>query len=168
MNIILYMLLFIVILLSLALNVFICGELIKIKAYLDALYSKIIDRDLIISDSVDQLITKVNHIRVMIDNTDEKEALDEIKEIIKSIPNKINDDYLRIAEETWRLHNRITRTEIDKHIIQPEVIDSTPNHKRQELGLDPIESCDEPYVEGLELVEDKEVFGNESGTSRNW
>lgn len=155
MNILLYMLLFIVVLLVLALNVFICGELIKIKAYLDALYSRIIDRDLIISDSVDQLITKVNYIKVLID---EKDDLDEIKEIIKSIPNKINDDYLRIAEETWRLHNRITRAEIDKHIIQQENVGTTPNHKRQELGLDPIESCDEPYVEGLDIVKEDEVF----------
>lgn len=155
MNIILHMLLFIVVLLVLALNVFICGELIKIKAYLDALYSRIVNRDLIISDSVDQLITKVNHIRVLVD---EKDDLDEVKEIIKSIPNKINDDYLRIAEETWRLHNRITRAEIDKHIIQQEAVGTTPNHKRQELGLDPIESCDEPYVEGLEHVDDKEAF----------
>lgn len=150
MNILLFMLLFIVGLLVLALNVFICGELIKLKAYLDALYSRIVDRDLIISDSVDQLITKVNHIRVLVE---EKDDLDEIKEIIKSIPNKINDDYLRIAEETWRLHNRITRAEIDRHIIQQEAVGTTPNHKRQELGLDPIESCDEPYVEGLEVVE---------------
>ena len=148
-------LLFIVVLLVLTLNVFICGELIKLKVYLDALYSRIVDRDLIISDSVDQLITKVNHIMVLID---EKDDLDEVKEIIKSIPNKINDDYLRIAEETWRLHNRITRAEIDRHIIQQENVGTTPNHKRQELGLDPIESCDEPYVEGLEVVEDDEVF----------
>lgn len=154
MNVLLVMLLFIVVLLVLALNVFICRELIKIKAYLDALYSRIVNRDLIISDSVDQLITKVNHIRVLID---EKDDLDEVKEIIKSIPNKINDDYLRIAEETWRLHNRITRAEIDKHIVQPEIVGTTPNHKRQELGLDPIESCDEPYIEGLEHIEDDEV-----------
>lgn len=155
MNIILYMLLFIVVLLVLALNVFICGELIKIKVYLDALHSKIVDRDLAISDSVDQLITKVNYIQALMDKKDD---LDEIKDIIKYIPNKINDDYLRIAEETWRLHNRITRAEINKHIVQPEIVNSTPNHKRQELGLDPIESCDEPYVEGLEHIDDEEVF----------
>ena len=155
MNIILFMLLFIVVLLVLALNVFICGELIKIKAYLDILHSKIVDRDLAISDSVDQLTTKINYIQVLMDKKDD---LDEIKEVIKYIPNKINDDYLRIAEETWRLHNRITRAEIDKHIVQSEIVNSTPNHKRQELGLDPIESCDEPYVEGLDYVDDEEVF----------
>jgi len=147
--------LFIVVALTFILNVFISLELIKTKAYLDALRFKMTNRDLSISDSVDQLITKVNHIQVLMD---EKDDLDEVKEIIKSIPNKINDDYLRIAEETWRLHNRITRAEIDKHIVQPEIVGSTPNHKRQELGLDPIESCDEPYVEGLEHVDDDEVF----------
>lgn len=147
--------LFIVVALTFILNVFISLELIKTKAYLDALRFKMANRDLSISDSVDQLITKVNHIQVLMD---EKDDLDEIKEIIKSIPNKINDDYLRIAEETWRLHNRITRAEIDKHIVQPEIISSTPNHKRHELGLDPIESCDEPYVKGLEHVDDDEVF----------
>lgn len=148
-------LLFIVVTLTFALNIFIALELIKTKAYLDALRFKMVNRDLSISDSVDKLITKVSHIQVLLE---EKDDLDEIKDIIKSIPNKINDDYLRIAEETWRLHNRITRAEIDKHIVQPEIIGSTPNHKRQELGLDPIESCDEPYVEGLEQVDDEEVF----------
>lgn len=55
---------------------------------------------------------------------------------------KINDDYLRIAEETWRLHNRITKLEIDKHIVQKDLLNKTYNEKRALLGLDPIESCD--------------------------
>jgi hypothetical protein len=151
-------LLFIIVTLAFVLNVFIGLELIRTKAYIDALRFKMVSRDLAISESVDQLITKVNHLIIMSDDKDKKDDLDEVKEIIKSIPNKINDDYLRIAEETWRLHNRITRAEIDKHIVQPEIVGSTPNHKRQELGLDPIESCDEPYVEGLEFVEDEEAF----------
>lgn len=147
--------LFIVVVLTFVLNIFISLELIKTKAYLDALRFKMTDRDLSISDSVNQLITKVNHIQVLMD---EKDDLDEIKDIIKSIPNKINDDYLRIAEETWRLHNRITKLEMDKHIVQKDLLNITPNYKRVELGLDPIESCDEPYVEGLEHVDDDEVF----------
>lgn len=147
--------LFIVVALTFVLNIFISLELIKTKAYLDALRFKMTDRDLSMSDSVNQLITKVNHIQVLMD---EKDDLDEIKDIIKSIPNKINDDYLRIAEETWRLHNRITKLEMDKHIVQKDLLNITPNHKRVELGLDPIESCDEPYVEGLEHVDDDEVF----------
>lgn len=151
-------LLFIIVALTFVLNVFIGLELIRTKVYLDALRFKMVSRDLAISESVDQLITKVNHLIIMSDDKDKKDDLDEVKEIIKSIPNKINDDYLRIAEETWRLHNRITRAEIDKHIVQPEIVNSTPNHKRQEFSLDPIESCDEPYVDGLEFVEDEEVF----------
>lgn len=147
--------LFIVVALTFVLNIFISLELIKTKAYLDALRFKMTDRDLSISDSVNQLITKVNHIQVLMD---EKDDLDEIKDIIKSIPNKINDDYLRIAEETWRLHNRITKLEMDKHFVQKDLLNITPNHKRVELGLDLIESCDEPYVEGLEHVDDDEVF----------
>lgn len=147
--------LFIVVALTFVLNIFISLELIKTKAYLDALRFKMTDRDLSISDSVNQLITKVSHIQVLMD---EKDDLDEIKDIIKSIPNKINDDYLRIAEETWRLHNRITKLEMDKHVVQKDLLNITPNHKRAELGLDPIESCDEPYVEGLEHVDDDEVF----------
>ena len=147
--------LFIVVALTFVLNIFISLELIKTKAYLDALRFKMTDRDLSISDSVNQLITKVNHIQVLMD---EKDDLDEIKDIIKSIPNKINDDYLRIGEETWRLHNRITKLEMDKHIVQKDLLNITPNHKRVELGLDPIESCDELYVEGLEHVDDDEVF----------
>lgn len=114
-----------------------------------------LNRDFKTLDLIKELVSKLNTIEAIVK---EKDDLDEVKEIIKSIPNKINDDYLRIAEETWRLHNRITRAEINKHIIQPETIGSTPNHKRQELGLDPIESCDEPYVEGLEHVDDEEVF----------
>lgn len=114
-----------------------------------------LNRDFKTLDLIKELVSKLNMIESLIE---EKDDLDEIKEIIKSIPNKINDDYLRIAEETWRLHNRIIRAEIDKHIVQPEIIGSTPNHKRQELGLDPIESCDEPYVEGLEHVDDEEAF----------
>lgn len=114
-----------------------------------------LNRDFKTLDLIKELVSKLNMIESLIE---EKDDLDEVKEIIKSIPNKINDDYLRIAEETWRLHNRITRAEIDKHIIQKEAVGTTPNHKRQELGLDPIESCDEPYVEGLEHVDDKEAF----------
>lgn len=114
-----------------------------------------LNRDFKTLDLIKELLSKLNMIESLVE---EKDDLDEVKEIIKSIPNKINDDYLRIAEETWRLHNRITRAEIDKHIVQPEIIGSTPNHKRQELGLDPIESCDEPYVEGLEHVDNEEAF----------
>lgn len=114
-----------------------------------------LNRDFKTLDLIKELVSKLNMIESLVE---EKDDLYEVKEIIKSIPNKINDDYLRIAEETWRLHNRITRAEIDKHIIQPEIVSSTPNHKRQELGLDPIESCDEPYVEGLEPVDDEEAF----------
>lgn len=114
-----------------------------------------LNRDFKTLDLIKELVSKLNTIEAIVK---EKDDLDEVKEIIKSIPNKINDDYLRIAEETWRLHNRITRAEIDKHIIQQETVGTTPNHKRQELGLDPIESCDEPYVEGLEHVDDKEAF----------
>lgn len=89
---------------------------------------------------------------------DIKKDIESIKKDLEYIPNKINDDYLRIAEETWRLHNRITKLEMDKHIIQKDLLNITPNHKRVTLGLDPIESCDKPYVEGLEFVEDEEVF----------
>lgn len=74
------------------------------------------------------------------------------------LPNKINDDYLRIAEETWRLHNRITKLEIDKHIVQKDLLNKTYNEKRAQLGLDPIESCDTKYVEGVEIIDDEEVF----------
>lgn len=138
-----------------ALNVF---TIIQVRENNKDLYvgkMRNLNRDFKTLDLIKELVSKLNMIESLVE---EKDDLDEVKEIIKSIPNKINDDYLRIAEETWRLHNRITRAEIDKHIIQPEIIDSTPNHKRQELGLDPIESCDEPYVEGLEVVEDDEVF----------
>lgn len=114
-----------------------------------------LNRDFKTLDLIKELVSKLNMIEALVKDKDD---LDEVKEIIKSIPNKINDDYLRIAEETWRLHNRITRAEINKHIVQPEIVNSTPNHKRQELGLDPIESCDEPYIKGLEYVEDEEVF----------
>lgn len=137
------------------LNVFIIVQ-VRINNYdFHAEVCAALDRDFRRLDLISKLIYKLNTIEALIK---EKDDLDEVKEIIKSIPNKINDDYLRIAEETWRLHNRITKAEIDKHIVQPDIIGSTPNHKRQELGLDPIESCDEPYVEGLEIVEDDEVF----------
>lgn len=81
-----------------------------------------------------------------------------ISDDLKYLPNKINDDYLRIAEETWRLHNRITKLEIDKHIVQKDLLNKTYNEKRAQLGLDPIESCDTKYVEDVELVDDEEVF----------
>ena len=81
-----------------------------------------------------------------------------ISDDLKYLPNKINDDYLRIAEETWRLHNRITKLEIDKHIVQKDLLNKTYNEKRASLGLDPIESCDTKYVEDVELVDDEEVF----------
>lgn len=90
-----------------------------------------------------------------------KEHIQESKSInekLDYIPNKINDDYLRIAEETWRLHNRITKLEIDKHIIQKDLLNKTYNEKRAQLGLDPIESCDTKYVEGVEIIDDEEVF----------
>ena len=138
-----------------ALNAFTIIQVRRNNYDLHAEVCAAIDRDLRRLDLISKLISKLNKIETIVE---EKDDLDEVKEIIKSIPNKINDDYLRIAEETWRLHNRITRAEINKHIIQPETIGSTPNHKRQELGLDPIESCDEPYVEGLEHVDDKEAF----------
>lgn len=138
-----------------ALNVFTIIQVRRNNYDLHAEVCAAIDRDFKTLDLIKELVSKLNMIESLIE---EKDDLDEIKEIIKSIPNKINDDYLRIAEETWRLHNRITRAEIDKHIIQQEAVGTTPNHKRQELGLDPIESCDEPYVEGLEVVEDDEVF----------
>ena len=138
-----------------ALNVFTIIQVRKSNYDFHAEVCASIDRDLRRLDLISKLLSKLNTIEAM---AKEKDDLDEVKEIIKSIPNKINDDYLRIAEETWRLHNRITRAEINKHIIQPETIGSTPNRKRHELGLDPIESCDEPYVEGLEVVEDDEVF----------
>ena len=148
---------------SVILNIVVIIQISNIKEYLHGISCATMDRDFKLLDLISKLIIKLNKIEKIVEEDD----LDEIKEIIKSIPNKINDDYLRIAEETWRLHNRITRAELDKHIVQPEIIGSTPNHKRQELGLDPIESCDEPYVEGLELVEDEEVFSDESRTSRN-
>lgn len=138
-----------------ALNVF---TIIQVRENSKDLYvgrCENLNRDFKTLDLIKELVSKLNMIESLVE---EKDDLDEVKEIIKSIPNKINDDYLRIAEETWRLHNRITRAEIDKHIIQPEIVGSTPNHKRQELGLDPIESCDEPYVEGLEHVDDEEAF----------
>ena len=137
------------------LNVF---TIIQVRRNNDYLHMNIyasLDRESARLNLISKLVSKLNKIESIVE---EKGDLDEIKDIIKSIPNKINDDYLRIAEETWRLHNRITRAEIDKHIVQPEIIGSTPNHKRQELGLDPIESCDEPYVEGLEQVDDEAVF----------
>lgn len=81
-----------------------------------------------------------------------------ISDDLAYLPNKINDDYLRIAEETWRLHNRITKLEIDKHIIQKDLLNKTYNEKRAQLGLDPIESCDTKYVEGVEIIDDEEVF----------
>lgn len=81
-----------------------------------------------------------------------------ISDDLKYLPNKVNDDYLRIAEETWRLHNRITKLEIDKHIIQKDLLNKTYNEKRAQLGLDPIESCDTKYVEGVKIVDDEEVF----------
>lgn len=81
-----------------------------------------------------------------------------ISDDLAYLPNKINDDYLRIAEETWRLHNRITKLEIDKHIIQKDLLNKTYNEKRASLGLDPIESCDTKYVKDVELVDDEEVF----------
>lgn len=140
---------------SIVLNIVVIMQVSDAKSDSSTMFRKEIDRDLNLLSLIGKLITKLNNIEAMVR---EKDDLDEIKEIIKSIPNKINDDYLRIAEETWRLHNRITRAEIDKHIVQPEIIGSTPNHKRQELGLDPIESCDEPYIEGLEHVDDDEVF----------
>lgn len=138
-----------------ALNMF---TIIQVRKNNDYLYMNIrasLDRESARLNLISKLVSKLNKIEALVE---EKDDLDEIKEIIKSIPNKINDDYLRIAEETWRLHNRITRAEIDRHIIQQEAVGTTPNHKRQELGLDPIESCDEPYVEGLEVVEDDEAF----------
>lgn len=138
-----------------ALNIFTIIQVRKSNYDFHAEVCASLDRDLRRIDLISKLISKLNTIETIVK---EKDDLDEVKEIIKSIPNKINDDYLRIAEETWRLHNRITRAEINKHIVQPEIVNSTPNHKRQELGLDPIESCDEPYIEGLEYVEDEEVF----------
>lgn len=138
-----------------ALNIFTIIQVRKSNYDFHAEVCASLDRDLRRMDLISKLISKLNTIEVIVK---EKDDLDEVKEIIKSIPNKINDDYLRIAEETWRLHNRITRAEIDRHIIQQEAVGTTPNHKRQELGLDPIESCDEPYVEGLNIVEDDEVF----------
>lgn len=81
-----------------------------------------------------------------------------INEKLDYIPNKINDDFLRIAEETWRLHNRITQMEIKAHIVQPELVNKTHNHKRVELGLEPIESCDTNYIDGVEILDDEEVF----------
>lgn len=90
-----------------------------------------------------------------------KEHIQELKEInekLNYIPNKINDDYLRIAEETWRLHNRITQMEIKAHIVQPELVNKTYNHKRVELGLEPIESCDTNYIDSVEILDDEEVF----------
>lgn len=138
-----------------ALNVFTIIQLRETNKGLYVGRCENLNRDFKTLDLIKELVFKLNTIEAIVK---EKDDLDEVKEIIKSIPNKINDDYLRIAEETWRLHNRITRAEIDKHIIQPEIAGATPNHKRQELGLDPIESCDEPYVEGLEVVEDDEVF----------
>lgn len=81
-----------------------------------------------------------------------------INEKLDYIPNKINNDYLRIAEETWRLHNRITQMEIKAHIVQPELVNKTHNHKRVELGLEPIESCDTNYIDGVEILDDEEVF----------
>ena len=137
------------------LNVFTIIQVRRNNDYLHMNICASLDRESARLNLISKLVSKLNKIESIVE---EKDDLDEIKDIIKSIPNKINDDYLRIAEETWRLHNRITRAEIDKHIVQPEIIGSTPNHKRQELGLDPIESCDEPYVEGLEHVDDEEVF----------
>lgn len=93
------------------------------------------------------LITKVIH-----------NEFNSVSDDLKYLPNKINDDYLRIAEETWRLHNRITKLEIDKHIVQKDLLNKTYNEKRAQLGLDPIESCDTKYVEDVELVDDEEVF----------
>ena len=90
-----------------------------------------------------------------------KEHIQESKSInekLDYIPNKINNDYLRIAEETWRLHNRITQMEIKAHIVQPELVNKTYNHKRVELGLEPIESCDTNYIDGVEILDDEEVF----------
>lgn len=90
-----------------------------------------------------------------------KEHIQELKEInekLDYIPNKINDDFLRIAEETWRLHNRITQMEMKAHIIQPELLNKTYNDKRADLGLEPIESCDTKYFEDVELVDEEEVF----------
>lgn len=81
-----------------------------------------------------------------------------ISDDLKYLPNKVNDDYLRIAEETWRLHNRITKLEMDKHIVQKDLLNKTYNDKRVSLGLDPIESCDTKYVEGVEIIDDEEVF----------
>ena len=138
-----------------ALNIFTIIQLRETNKGLYVGRCENLNRDFKTLDLIKELVSKLNKIEAIVK---EKDDLDEIKEIIKSIPNKINDDYLRIAEETWRLHNRITRAEIDRHIIQQEAVGTTPNHKRQELGLYPIESCDEPYVEGLEVVEDDEVF----------
>lgn len=90
-----------------------------------------------------------------------KEHIQESKSInekLDYIPNKINDDYLRIAEETWRLHNRITQIEIKAHIAQPELLNKTYNDKRSDLGLEPIESCDTNYIDGVEILKDEEVF----------
>lgn len=90
-----------------------------------------------------------------------KEHIQESKSInekLDYIPNKINDDYLRIAEETWRLHNRITQMEIKAHIAQPELLNKTYNDKRSDLGLEPIESCDTKYIDGVEILDDEEVF----------
>ena len=90
-----------------------------------------------------------------------KEHIQESKSInekLDYIPNKINDDYLRIAEETWRLHNRITQMEIKAHIVQPELLNKTYNDKRSDLGLEPIESCDTNYIDGVEILDDEEVF----------
>lgn len=99
-----------------------------------------------------------------------KEHIQESKSInekLDYIPNKINDDFLRIAEETWRLHNRITQMEIKAritqmeikaHIAQPELLNKTYNDKRSDLGLEPIESCDTNYIDGVEILDDEEVF----------
>lgn len=138
-----------------ALNVFTIIQVRRNNYDLHAEVCASLDRDFRRMDLIGKLISKLNTIESLVE---EKDDLDEIKDIIKSIPNKINDDYLRIAEETWRLHNRITKLEMDKHIVQKDLLNITPNHIRVELGLDPIESCDEPYVEGLEHVDDDEVF----------
>lgn len=99
--------------------------------------------------------------KLMVCSEISKEYIQELKEInekLDYIPNKINDDFLRIAEETWRLHNRITQIEMKAHIIQPELLNKTHNDKRIVLGLEPIESCDTKYVEDVVLVDDEEIF----------
>lgn len=129
----------------------------KLSQDIKEMHSDRKNHQLTIMEQVCNARNDVANMHVLIAKTIHHE-FNSISDDLKYLPNKVNDDYLRIAEETWRLHNRITKLEMDKHIVQKDLLNKTYNDKRVSLGLDPIESCDTKYIEGVEIIDDEEVF----------